>query len=50
MSYLGTASLGPGLNLFERVTPVVRGDLVWLIMTDELDVPYVIRARIVPVG
>ena len=48
VSYLGTASLGPGLNLFEQVTPVVRGDLVWLIVTDELDVPYVIRARITP--
>ncbi|WP_419943058.1 hypothetical protein [Candidatus Palauibacter sp.] len=47
-AYLGTASLGPGLNLFEQVTPVVRGDLVWLIATDELDVPYVIRARITP--
>ena len=48
--YLGTASLGPGfgsgLRLFDRVTPVVRGDLIWLIATDELDVPYVVRARI----
>ncbi len=50
VSYLGTASLGPGLNLFEQVTPVVRGDLVWLIVTDELDVPYVVRARIAPTG
>ncbi len=49
-AYLGTASLGPGLNLFERVAPVVRGDLVWLIVTDELDVLYVVRARITPVG
>ncbi|WP_423926686.1 hypothetical protein [Candidatus Palauibacter sp.] len=48
VAYLGTASLSSGLNLFEQVTPVVRGDLVWLIATDELDVPYVIRARITP--
>lgn len=47
-AYLGTVSLGPGLNLFDRVAPVVRGDLIWLIATDELDVPYVIRARIAP--
>ena len=50
--YLGTASpglgFGPGLNLFDRVAPVVRGDLIWLIVTDELDVPYVVRARIAP--
>ena len=51
-AYLGTASLGPslgsGLSLFEQVDPVVRGDLVWLILTDELDVPYVVRTRIAP--
>ena len=48
VTYLGTASVSPGLNLFDRVTPVVRDDLVWLIVTDELDVPYVVRARIAP--
>ena len=50
-AYLGTASLGPGLgglSLFESVAPVVRSDLVWLIVTDEFDVPYVVRARLVP--
>ncbi|MXW09164.1 MAG: hypothetical protein F4X47_11910 [Gammaproteobacteria bacterium] len=47
-AYLGTASLGPGLNLFDRVAPVVRGDLAWLVVTDEFDVNYVVRARIVP--
>ncbi len=47
-AYLGTASLGLGLNLVDRVAPVVRGDQVWLVATDELDVPYVVRARIVP--
>ncbi len=49
-AYLGTASLGPGFNLFDDVAPVVRGDRVWLIVTDELDVPYVVRARIAPAG
>ena len=47
-AYLGTASLGPGLNLFDRVAPVVRGELAWLVVTDEFDVNYVVRARIAP--
>ena len=47
-AYLGTASLGSGLNHFDSVIPVVRGDLVWLVVTDELDVSYVVRARITP--
>lgn len=47
-AYLGTARLGFGLALFEQVPPVVQGDLIWLIATDDLDVPYVIRARITP--
>ena len=46
--YLGTASLGPGLTLSDQVDPVVRGDLAWLIVTDEFDVQYVVRARIAP--
>lgn len=46
--YLGTASLGPDLNLFDRVAPVVRGELAWLVVTDEFDVNYVVRARIAP--
>lgn len=46
--HLGTASLGPGLNLFDRVDPVVRGELAWLVVTDEFDVNYVVRARITP--
>ena len=45
-AYLGTAGLEPGLDLFDRVAPVVRGDTVWLIATDELDVQYVVRGRI----
>ena len=47
-AYLGTASLGSGLNHFDSVVPVVRGDLAWLVVTDELDVSYVVRARITP--
>ena len=47
-THLGTASLGRGLNLFDRVAPVVRGDVVWLIVADEFDVNYVVRARITP--
>ena len=47
-AHLGTASLGPGLNLFDRVAPVVRGDMAWLIVMDELDVNYVVRGRIAP--
>ena len=46
--YLGTASLGPGLSFSDQVPPVVRGELAWLVVTDELDVPYVVRARITP--
>ena len=46
--YLGTANLGPGLILSDQVDPVVRGDLAWLIVTDEFDVQYVVRARIAP--
>ena len=47
-AWLGTVSLGPGLNLFDPVVPVVRGELAWLIVTDELDVSYVVRGRITP--
>ncbi len=46
--YLGTASLGRGLSLSDQVDPVVRGDMAWLIVTDEFDVQYVVRARIAP--
>ena len=47
-AYIGTAGLEPGLNLLDRVAPVVRGDTVWLIVTDELDVSHVVRARLRP--
>ena len=46
--YLGTVSLGPGLTFSDQVDPVVRGDLAWLIVTDEFDVNYVVRARVAP--
>lgn len=49
-AHLGTAVLGPGLNLFDRIAPVVRGDLAWLVVTDEFDVQYVVRVRIVAGG
>ncbi len=47
-SHLGTASLGADLSLWDEVAPVVRGDTAWLIVTDEFDVQYVVRARISP--
>ena len=48
-AYLGSAS-SPDLNPVPWLDPVVQGDMWWGIVTDELDVPYVVRARIVPVG
>lgn len=48
-THLGTAGWGLGHSFSDQVAPVVRGDLVWLVVTDELDVPYVVRARIAPV-
>ena len=32
------------------LAPVIRGDTLWAVVTDELDVPYVMRARVVPLG
>ncbi len=46
-AYLGTARLDQSLSLFDNVAPVVQGDRVWMIMTDELDVPHVVRSRVV---
>lgn len=46
-SYLGT--LETGLDLETSPAPVVRGDTVWGVVRDELEVPFVIRARLVPV-
>lgn len=36
------------LNVWRWVAPIVRGDRFWAVVTDELEVPYVVRARIVP--
>ncbi|MGQ0815646.1 MAG: hypothetical protein ACT4O1_14520 [Gemmatimonadota bacterium] len=44
--YAGT--VGTSLKIFRWVNPVVRGDQLWAIVTDELDVAYVVRGRIVP--
>ena len=35
------------LNVFSPIAPIVRGDTVWAVVTDELDVAYIVRARLV---
>ena len=47
-SYLGTVATGT-LNVLDWFPPIVVGDTFLAVVTDELDVPYVVRARIVPV-
>ena len=47
-SYLGTVTAG-SLNVYRWLPPVVVGDTFLAVVSDELDVPYVVRARIVPV-
>lgn len=47
-SYLGTVATGT-LNVVGWLDPVVVGDTFLAIVTDEVDLPYVVRARIVPV-
>lgn len=42
--YVGTVETA--LNIWPWVAPIVRGDRIWAIVTDEFDVPYVVRARI----
>lgn len=37
------------VNPFEWVNPVVRGDRWWAIVTDDLGVHYVVRARLTPI-
>ena len=44
-AYLGT--LSTPLKVVSYIPPVVRGDLLHAVVTDEMDVPYVVRARIV---
>ena len=36
------------LSTWEPVSPVVRNDRFWAVVVDELGVPYVVRARLVP--
>ena len=47
-SYLGTVATGT-LGVYPWLPPIVMGDTFLAVVTDELDVPYVVRARIVPV-
>jgi len=36
------------LAVWPYVTPVVRGGEFWAVVTDELDVPYVVRGNLRP--
>jgi hypothetical protein len=45
-----TGTVVSRLRLYRWVNPVVRGNHVWAVVTDELDVPYVVRARMVNAG
>ncbi len=45
-AYSGTVATS--LNVFSWIPPTIRGDRIWAVVTDELDVPYVVRARLVP--
>jgi hypothetical protein len=45
--YSGTAVTA--LRVFRWVKPVVRGEHFWAVVTDDLDVPFVVRARVQPV-
>lgn len=47
-AYLGSTAPAPLETVF-WLSPVVRGDAYWTVVFDELDVPYVVRARITPV-
>ena len=47
-SYLGTVAAGT-LEVYRWLPPIVVGDTFLAVVTDELDVPYVVRARIEPV-
>lgn len=46
-AYLGSTAPAPLESVF-WLSPVVRGDSYWTVVFDELDVPYVVRARITP--
>ena len=47
-AYLGSTAPVPLATVF-WLRPVVSGDSYWTVVFDELDVPYVVRARITPV-
>ena len=47
-AYLGSTAPAPLETVF-WLSPVIRGDYYWTVVFDELDVPYVVRARITPV-
>lgn len=45
-TYLGQLEAPRGFQTYPR--PTIAGDTVWAVVEDELDVPYVVRFRIVP--
>ena len=47
-AYLGTVAAELEFSPLLYLEPVVTGDSFWVVATDELDVPYVVRARIAP--
>ena len=47
-AYLGSTAPAPLATVF-WLSPVIRGDYYWTVVFDELDVPYVVRAKITPV-
>lgn len=48
-THLGAAVADFPVHMIET-TPVVRGDQMWLVTTDELDTEHVVRARLVETG
>lgn len=47
-AYLGSTAPAALATVF-WLRPVIRGDYYWTVVFDELDVPYVVRAKITPV-
>ena len=45
-TYVGTVQ--SRLTPVQWIPPIVRGGLFWAVVVDEFDVPYVVRARIIP--
>ena len=45
-SYLGRLSAPRGFGMYPR--PAITGDRIWGVVRDELEVPYLVRYRIVP--